>query len=127
MPQHCLCLASLSRFFDFTLSESFHVPSYRLHEGQSRLGRKGQNCFGLELPEVNAGHALTVVLEHDVTIFGATDESAPVARGIVPHGTKLLKLSCGMIVATPPLLNHHTCLRSPSEPLESILHDPALL
>jgi hypothetical protein len=93
MPQHCLCLASLLRFFDFTLSESFHVPSYHLHKGQSRLGRKGQNCFGLELPEVNVGHALTIVLEHGVTIFGATDERAPVVRGFVPLATP-----CGVVV-----------------------------
>jgi hypothetical protein len=55
------------------------------------LGAK-ENCFGLELPEVNVGHALAVVLEQDVAVFGATDERTPVARGIIPHGAKLLKL-----------------------------------
>jgi hypothetical protein len=44
------------------------------------------------ISEVNVGHALTVVLEHNVTVFGVTDERAPIARGIIPHGAKLLEL-----------------------------------
>ncbi len=92
MPQHCFCLMSLSRFFDFALGESFHVPSHRLHEGQNCFGRKRQNCFGLKIPEVKVGHALAIVLEHDVAVFGATDKHSPVAGGIVCHGAKLLEL-----------------------------------
>ena len=92
MPQHRLCLASLSRFFNFMLGESFHVPSHRLHKGQSRFGHKGQNCFGLELPEVKVGHALLIVLEHDVIIVGAKDKGTPIAGGIVYPRAKLLKL-----------------------------------
>ena len=92
MPQHRLCLASLSRFFDFTIGESFHVPLHRLHKGQHCFRRKRQNHFGLELPELEVGHAFAVVLEHDVAIFGATDKRAPVAGGVLYHGTMLLEL-----------------------------------
>ena len=61
-------------------------------KGQSHIGRKGQHCFGLEFPEVKVGYALVIVLEHDVAVFGASDERAPVAGGIVYHGAKLLEL-----------------------------------
>ena len=67
MPQHRLGLVSLLRFFDFMLCESC-------------FRRERQNRFGLELPEAKVGHALVIVLEHDVAIL------------VVYHGTKLLKL-----------------------------------
>ena len=61
-------------------------------KGQSCIGHKGQHCFGLEFPEVKVGYALVIVLEHDVAVFGASDERAPIAGGIVYHGANLLKL-----------------------------------
>ncbi len=53
---------------------------------------KGPNCFGLELPEVKVGHALSIVLEHGVAIFGASYECTYVSSEVVYHWAQLLKL-----------------------------------
>jgi hypothetical protein len=80
----------------------------RGYKGQSRFGRKGHNCFDLKLTEVKVGHALAVVLEHDVAFCGATYKCALVAGGIVYHGAKRLKLlqrdDCRLSVLVEPYL-----------------------
>ena len=64
------CAKSLLRFLHYAPSETLHISLHRLRKGQSFFGCKGQDCLGLELPEVKVGHAFGVVLEHDIAIFG---------------------------------------------------------
>ncbi len=104
---------------DVAPGESFHIPLHCLHKELSCFGCKGQNCFGLGLPEVEVGHAFAVVPEQQT--------NAPLLRvESYVMGQSFSSCFSGMIVATLPLFSH-TCLRAISEPLESIPYGPALL
>ncbi len=82
VPQHSLHLPSLSRVLHFTFGKAFYVPSYSLHERKCH--------YGLELPEVEVGHAFVVVLQDNVACISIQNKSAAMVSRVKHNVPPLL-------------------------------------